>query len=261
MAIGISLASLLPYSAIFPRRAANWAMKEGYQFIQVLPFRFVNPLRTWPLPASYMEKAWNPAYTESGPDPSTPITIYDRLFFPSPKKCVYKVQLLFTNFAVPHLIVHHWYELARGRTLLEVSPGLWQTPQKIIKELIILNNLGKRLVLDLYHLRRPPRSDEPGYLKDGKSFSRLGDWRVAIEILLPATRLIHVSPHRETDELVRFLAGEETELEKMLRFIKVGGFEGDWVVEATLGIGGLQWWKLKKTMKRFRERLGEILEE
>lgn len=275
MAIGISLASYLPWSAVFATRTAKWAREAGYDFLQVVPFRSSGHYyfhkeqaihgvsETWKstlergLSVLYVEEAWNPAYTHRGKEPLTPIKLEDRLFFPSRWQCVGIVDF-FRKWGAT-LIVHHMEDSRNENSLLEVHPGLWKTAEEIRDTVA-----DQRLVLDLYHLRRYPEPYElahkPPEIEDNRSL--LGSWREAMVQLLPKTKVIHVSPSREkgSDEFLKFFARIETQLESMINFAKELGFEGDWVVEATLGKEGLQWWKLKRVMKRFRERLVEILE-
>lgn len=258
MAIGVSLASYLPWTAVSAWRVAQWARRAGYTFLQVLPFRTVHIRLAHILPPRYVEEAWNPAYTRRGPDPKTPVLLHDRLLFPSPCQCC----ALFTVFRAlgAQWITHDVADL-RGAAdvLLEVHPGLWLTPERIVA-----CSKGPRLVLDLFHLRRSPRRDElahrPSRITTAQSL--LGDWRTTLPLLLPFARLVHVSPNRrDATELTRFLECRETELETMLLHCRAERRIDDYVAEVKLPLafaGNPS--TVRETLQSFRARLATVLE-
>lgn len=258
MRIGVSLASYLPWTAVSAQRVAYWAKAAGYEFLQVVPFRSVSVLVNGVLPVIYLEEAWNPAYGARGPDPLTPILWHDRLFFPSREACIAAVHQ-FRQFGA-RLISHDVGDLAAGDPdmLVEVHPGLWRTPREIAAELC-----GDRLVLDLYHMRRTPRVDELAHRPCSVSVteSLLGRWEESLLILLPRAAVVHVSPLRSDGGRERrtFLRDQWTELEVMLRMLIRAGFDGDLVVEATLGLGGFAAAYLRANLCLFRERLASII--
>lgn len=261
--LGISLASYLPWSAWFPEWAARQAREAGYEFLQVLPFRGVKENTKLPLPISYIEEAWNPGSLVeviSGKikKMSRPPKLEDWLFFPERIKST-EIFLSWLIFREEWAILHKLF-LRRHfkRALLEVSPGIWLNLKEIKK---FARGKRKILCLDLWHLRRDSREDEllskPAHLPP---VSPLGPWQESLKELLPYTFVIHISPQRDFDELSACLAGKPTELEKMLKVIKDFGFEGDYIVEATLGLGGFNFRKLKKVMKEFHDWVRRLIE-
>ena len=255
MTIGVSLASYLPWTAVNAMSVARGARQAGYTFIQVLPFRSVTVHLRHMLEPRYVEEAWNPAYTHRGADPKTPILLHDRLFFPSRQRCTE----LFTAFRRlgARWITHDLTDFHTTRdALLEVHPGLWLTPEEIARQCG-----APRLVLDLYHLRRPPRTDELAHRPQRISAERslLGDWRAALPVLLPLTRVIHVSPHRrDPTECTCFLEGRATEFEAMLIRCR-GEFAGDYVVEVKMPLArswGLP--ALCDMLRQFHRRLAAV---
>lgn len=150
-------------------------------------------------------------------------------------------------------------ELAAGPAatprLIEVSPGLWKTAEEIRDGGACRYSDG--LVLDTWHLRRLPRVDEifgdtyyrVAHLEDDDTDPRgykgvpdanqscLGWWKESLPKLLPQTRVIHVQPRRDDkgEELRKFIRSEPTELGQMIARARLHGYEGDYVVEASLG--------------------------
>lgn len=257
MEIGVSLASYLPWTAVSAWRVAQWARRAGYAFLQVLPFRTVHMRLAHILPPRYVEEAWNPAYTRRGPDPKTPVLLHDRLLFPSPCQCC----ALFTVFRALGAcwITHDVADLREAKDpLLEVHPGLWLTPEKIVAR-----SKESNLVLDLYHLRRSPRRDELAHRppRITTTHSLLGNWRTTLPYLLPLARVIHVSPNRrDTTELTRFLECRETELESMLLQCRAEPRIDNYVAEVRLPLafaGNPS--TVRETLRRFRARLAAVI--
>ncbi|MFH1955454.1 MAG: hypothetical protein ABIJ36_00895 [Patescibacteria group bacterium] len=84
-------------------------------------------------------------------------------------------------------------------------------------------------------------------------------------VLLPHTSLIHVQAW-DSLEWKKFVAGETTNIEVMLRYATQWSFMGDFVVEYRPGaIGGIAEilfpWILAKSLLRIQERVAEIIAE
>lgn len=114
-----------------------------------------------------------------------------------------------------------FHDLGPSR-LVETHPGLWMTPQQVAAA---AEQDGVGIVWDTYHVRRrflfdhqldqQPDGVDPQTLLD--SWSR---WHTSLVALGPFIRVVHVQPLRGTDELRRWLNGETTEIEGMLRRLK-----------------------------------------
>lgn len=258
MEIGISWVSLFPLSILDPMGITRWAEEAGFDFIQGIPLRGINQrvIENSPLPILFCEDAWNPGTLwqvimgKMRKDPTAPKP-HDWLLFPGPKQCEIIYLEMIQAGAIP--VVHYLGHMGET-SLLEVSPKLGLSPQAVAKAV-----RARRLVLDTYHLQRPPWPDEISYNVEG--VSPLGDWHESLTVLSPYAALIHVSPHRDKPELQEFLAGQPTELEEMLATIITGGFNGPMVVEATLGLKGFNQKLLKQTMSDFLLRLKEIIKK
>ncbi|TSC65778.1 MAG: hypothetical protein CEO22_362, partial [Candidatus Berkelbacteria bacterium Gr01-1014_85] len=151
--IGISLASLLPWSAVRPVRATLFAKELGFDFVQTLPFRgfgsvnakLIEQLTQLPIPIRYCEGAWNQwdsfgqvvtnhVKRIAGP-PGYP-TALDYLLFPPDLKCKPLEQALSQiageDGSLPYLISHSFEPEAENRVeaarqLVEVHRGLGLT--------------------------------------------------------------------------------------------------------------------------------------
>ncbi|PIR70832.1 MAG: hypothetical protein COS97_01410 [Candidatus Nealsonbacteria bacterium CG07_land_8_20_14_0_80_40_10] len=261
--LGISLASYLPWAAYFPGWAARKAKEAGYSFLQVVSFRGVDPyVSLFKLPVKYWESAWNEntgLYSViSGKfrhDPKAP-TIMDWVFFhPTGDRNYYQeYQESIGDFSLgSRQIVHHLKTSLAPNQLYEPNPGEWLTANEIIAKIRADSHC---LVLDTYHLRRLARADEMVDKPQGLysfPFSMLGNWPDSLRELLPHAAAIHVAPKRDDNELEKCLAGQYTELEEMMVAIKKAGFQGDYVVEATIGLRGLNPKKVVDTMARFHD--------
>lgn len=271
--LGISLACYLPWSAYFPNHMIKWASNAGYYFLQVLPFHNTSDLKS-NIPVSYLERTWNEGNFwkmikgRIKNDANSP-KIHDILFFPNNRRSEEIFQKLLWKFS-PQVIVHSWkdFEASQRTGLLEVSPGMWITPEQIREKIERKNSQldkEKPLVLDFFHLRRAPRENEltnkPTGIKSDNSL--LGKWKNSLEILLPHTSLIHLSPLRGgiISELENFLDGRETEFEEMLVFSLKQGYEGPLIVEASIGLEGLHPLVLKETMSCLYQRLYSIINQ
>lgn len=271
--LGISLASYLPWSAYFPDWAIKWARQAGYYFLGALPFHKTADLKS-NIPVAYLERAWNEGdfwkmiQGMISDDANTP-KIHDCLFFPNAKHSEEIFQKLLWKFS-PQVIVHTFrdFEASQRTTLLEVSPGMWLAPEQIREKMERKNSqLGKEkpLVLDFFHLRRAPRKDElinkPVGIKSHSSL--LGNWKNSLEILLPQTSLIHLSPLRGgiICELENFLDAMDTEFEEMIIFALERGYQGPMMVEASIGLEGLHPLVLKETMSYLYQRLHSIINQ
>lgn len=290
--IGISLASFFhPFWYIpglgdwWPRMWVRWVVKTalgqiGYRFLQALPCRGMSGLFQ-PVPCEkvkYIEPAWRGIKGEGHGsfwaatkarlrrDPVGP-WLEDWMFFPCPSACEkgWK-ELGGLKYRTWHLPAH-WEDLPvipvvhePGPGLLEISPGLWMTPE----EILALEGPLDGLVLDTWHLRRVLRDDElakagcyPNCQKHGELVARsggsLGWWKESLPILLPQTRVIHVQPRRDDggEELRKFIRSEPTELGQMIARARLHGYNGDWVVEASaasLGVIRCTPGKIRETM-------------
>jgi hypothetical protein len=215
----------------------------------MLPFRSALSMRTDVLPILYIEEAWNDGnpwtfISENLEGKAYSPKLCDVAFFPGEKSAtrIFNELKRKTN-AIP--VVHDFFDLRKddsnfdNRTRLEVSPGLWASPQKIVN-MISKERYGKILVLDTWHLRRSPTVDERATVFSLNRDSCLGDWEEAIELLLPYISLIHISPKRDDNnkELIDFMAGNHTELGEMIKLILKLGYTGPVMVEASLGTEG-----------------------
>lgn len=242
--IGVSLASYLPLSGKNPFKAAEIAKEDGFEFVQGLPFRGFQKttkleLQNLPLPIKYVQRAWNPVNNLFQAILGSPTyqggmrtTVADWWFFPNPleSEIIFKkisdfpfegkkptiIDILFTEWSTGHLI--------------ELCPRSGKNIPEILSWLQACGD-EKPLVLDLYHLRRPvwEQRQEQGHT--------LGNWKDSLPKLLPRTSNIDIQPHRENNEQAMIKKGEKTELEDMLKIIKHGGYEGDFLVEAMPGKG------------------------
>ncbi len=236
MKIGISLASLLPWSAYWPLVMTDMAKDIGYEFVQALPMRKVDKyyLDHAPLPILYYEDAWNPGSLVEMVHGK--IRLMDWIFFPD-KKMVHTISSLFKERGIIS-IGHDLDDLDRA-DLIEPGPGM----QKNIDEILTALHGQKQLVLDLFHIRE------------------IGSWISAISKLAPYAQLIHFQPLRQSNELECFLRSENTEVENMLKTMMSYGFDGNIVVEATVGIKGINPCYLKRTMKMVLNRLKLIIKQ
>lgn len=291
--IGISLASFFhPFWYIpglgewWPRMWTRWSVKTareaGYGFLQALPCRGSEVLMPGgSLPVKYLEPAWRGGDGEGHgslwqvlcrrKDPTGP-RIEDWLFFENPRKLRKSWERQTDRVREAAVILHDHYEfvvharivevshgVSHGgfpemhKRLLEVSPGLWLTPEQILE---LDRPAPDGLVLDTWHLRRKPRDDEE-YRRAYQMFgiepgeaqvtyvpcsfqNPLGWWKESLPILLPHTKLIHVQPRRDDggEELRKFIRSEPTELGSIIARARLHGYEGDFVVEASLGAFG-----------------------
>ncbi len=245
--IGVSLASYLPWSAFFTRKATRWAEKDGFGFIGMLPLRGSVGI-TPSLPISYLEGAWNPVRSLREALSGQPTgqglvpNIADWLFFPNPERSQEIFEAMKIRQPPPVIVVHSIEEWQKGR-LLEVSPRINMETSEIASW---AKKHRAQLVLDTYHLRRSvwEHLDERGM--------PLEKWQLLIPRLLPFVKVVHVQPN-QGDELSEIMRGEDTELHKMLRFIRQNGFSGHFMVEATLGAKGITLWKLRQMLRAMRQ--------
>ncbi|MCL5795656.1 MAG: hypothetical protein M1338_04875 [Patescibacteria group bacterium] len=267
MEIGINVISYFPWCLIFPGQVAKWARDAGYDFLQISPIRSIGVGYHPVLPVRYLENIWNDGNPleflkgKFAKNPLAPKPI-DVVLFPGKTYAAAVYEKLQSRPGIT-TIVHSLEEYTLLKTsgkdvLLEVSPGLWKYPSEIVETA----KYYKMFVVDTQHSRRDPRPDEllkrpPTILR---SNSMLGDWRQLFKELLPRTKVIHVAPLRDNEEIFRFLSYQKTELAQMLRVIKDSGFRGDLVVETVLKEKGLNAKLLKDTMKYFRQRIAEIIE-
>lgn len=250
--IGVSLASYLPWAAYWPITVSYWARKDGFNFLQALPFRGTATCFSWEfvLPIKFLEDAWNPTTIWSlikklqRKENQVP-TLYDLLFFPNPEMS--RTLFLKLQESRPQIIVHSVNEWGKN-TLLEISPKINMGPKGVAS--LAISRKDPSLVVDTYHLRRNAHLGEKGM--------KLGQWEKSLPELLPQTALIHVQPHRENGELERILKGEETELRDMLRAIRDYGYKGPFLVEATLGIRGICIPALRRMLRIMRELVEKI---
>jgi hypothetical protein len=258
--IGVSLISYFPWGIYFPAFISRLAREAGFDFLQAMPLRGVNSKFYPVLPVSYIEDVWNSGSFNDvikglwRKDLNAP-KILDWLLF-SGKTKSQKIFQQLRQIAGVKTVVHQVNDL-KENCLLEVHPGLWLTPAEIIAKVG-----GKRiLTLDLYHLRRKPRSGELIKRPLGiySEESVLGPWQESLRLLLPYTALIHLSPSREYNELNWFLGGKETEFEKMLIALRDLGFRGDGVVETTLGLKGVDILILQDTLRVLVRRIKDIV--
>lgn len=253
--IGVSLASYLPWSAFYPRKAAEWAEEDGFSFLGGLPLRGMRKcnLDALALPIRYLGEAWNPASfwevmrkrpTEKGLAPKW----WDWLFFPNPEKSsqIFKKILDSRN---PLLVANSFEEWIKWRDDLGVR-GLWEISGELRidpkEQAFWMQKQGVDIALDLCHIRENPM---------------LRKWQETIPLLLPHTELIHVQPFPQLppNELTAIMRGEKTELEDMLQLIQSLKYKGLFLIEANIGKKGIFPWKLRRALRQMRELVEKYL--
>lgn len=253
--IGINIACGLPLNVFgyLILVAQTWTFKrQGYSWLSVLPLRSAaESLIPPPLPlrVRYFEEAWNAGswgkFIEGKRhnDPTAP-KLHDVAAFPnSPERCAQLTQswLILSGASA---VVHRIEDFRRLQemgipALLEISPGLWLTPEEILEELA--PRTGERvLCLDFEHLLRDPRPDERE--EHWRSFGTIAPQESllgtrALNALLPWAGLIDPKPMKREEAFATF-AGEETPLSKMINRVVESGYNGDWRVEFNLGLLG-----------------------
>lgn len=273
--IGINIASYLPWAVLNLRRVIRAAEEAGYDFLQILPLKSYLPLLgqqgmkplqfDTSLPVRYLEDVWNSAESfaevvagKMSRDPTSP-TLLDYIVFPKREKADQLYDFLNeradpVSGVRPTRIAH---EFGDEEALVEVHPGLWMTPTRIVDE-VLEEGRGPILVPDLWHLRHPAA---PSYIAHRPlgitQDSLLGRWDESLPVLLPHSAAVHVSPSRAEPELEQCVNGRPTELVRMMECVKASGFRGDFVVEATLLWKGFDFDRLSKTLADFRHWVAE----
>lgn len=244
-----------------PTKLIEMALDLGYDGVQALPIRGLTGEEEGII---LSENVWNSvpsfwhAFRHKPGESGAPSNITDWVVSPPPQ-IYHQVSERLERRGIPK-IVHRFDD--NPAHLVEVHPGLDMTPDQIVEQ---CKGTGQGLVLDTWHLRRKPERHELAHRPKGwdeEMESLLGDWKEAISLLLPQTRVVHVSPRRDDngEELRRFLDNKSTVIGIMLHHIRNRGFDGDYVVEAHPGfLASLNPWKLRRIMRQFRERLEEIV--
>lgn len=237
--IGISLASYLPRSALFPIWAIDQAREAKYDFIQMLPLRglwinnlrIMDPLAQAILPIKYVENTWNtpPATLAKAiqgwaqHDPTVPLLLW--FVFGQHAESVYESLRHITSSKV---IVHSFDE--KPYDLIEIMPSMWMGVSKIIDR---LEETKTRIVVDTFHLRQDATPEWLANRPAGiTSKNLLGKWEETLPRLLPYADVIHIQPHRDTHEFRDCLSNRSTELGEMLDCVRESEWFGDLVVEA-----------------------------
>lgn len=288
MRIGINIASYLPLAVWFPGMAVRAAKKAGYEFLQVLPLRGMTLCGRsrvtsiiGDMPVDYVEDTWNTAQSlmqvliDKARQTANAPTLLDYAIFPTGKNADRVLGELLGLYGLPgekpRFIDHSfgsgktlarildglfngelWKKVYIQSELVEVHPGLWLTLDEIFEK--VRGGISDQpLVLDLWHLRHEATpgwlASRPAHITAG---SLLGRWQDSLPRLLPYSRVIHVSPSRERPELEACLRGESTELGEMIDCIRQSGWDGDLIIEATLGLKGINFSQLSGVLEDFR---------
>jgi len=233
--VGISVGCFLPWSAIpilgLPLAAIATRL-IGCSFWQVLPlrgaFRIVLKLIEFLVRINFVEPAWNPIkwsdQLRGRPSPQgTRAYPKDWLFFPDPETSEDRFKMIVEETgATP--IFHHLHEAEEGGGLVEVYPCLEMTAGELVE---FAAGLGRKVfVIDTCHLRRRPKEGEE---------SPLWPWRETLVKLLDHTALIHFQ-QADKEELRRTLNGEETDLVRILRYLR-GRYDGPILIEVPPDMG------------------------
>lgn len=223
-----------------PRQTVNCFIEAGLNCCQAAPSRLlgINALATINklherLPIVSFEDAWRPVNAwklfagRLRKDLEAPYG-RDLILFPGTRACRSQLEILQSLNPMPFQVVHEINDHGNGR-LLEVNPGLFMSPEKILDAW----PEPELLAIDLYHLRRGLRNDEVAKAtRLGQSpVNRLGHWKDSLSVFLESKRagLFHVTPSRDHDmelgkrapssEFEDMLAGRKTELDDMMEVI------------------------------------------
>lgn len=248
--IGVSILSYGLVGAWLPALASRWAKRDGFDGLQMLPVVGYIP-GLLGLPILTYEDVWCPGNIpqmwlagrrrrQVGP------TILDLLLFP----WFYWWQLRLLRHlqaSGARLIEHerHHDSSTTPPALLEIHPEL-QASEKEIRR------WERELVLDTYHVRRPP--------KDDSQVSRLGTPDYVVRVLAHQIRVVHVSPYRgswkDSWEAESFARGDWTPLDDMISNINRCCQVDCWIVEIPplLSPG-----KNRDLLRRFRIELAKKL--
>lgn len=264
--IGISLGSLLPWSAFplwdFLARsfalplAAAMTKEIGASFWQVLPFKGVTAaaLEKTEIPVRYAELAWNGTSLwrhirgEDG-NAGMPTKWQDVLLFPKPQVSRVRTAEILRMDPWPWFVTHDIPEATESWPgLVEIHPELNIPPGNLTLIAASCLEMNRPYVLDTKHMRRRHREGKP---------SPLQPWELFLETLLPITQAVHIQPLNK-EELIRTLAGYQTELWRMLGSLQEG-FEGDLIIEIQPTLWGtavmLRPQKLVSSLRKVRNLL------
>ena len=245
-----ALPAYLPYSAYFPYAASRSARHAGYVGIQALPTHSMGDLSKLALPVEFVEDAW---YMDND---GQKMGLLDHLFFPTFNKCTETYQKL-CNQPGAEVIVHFPPNDGKIAHYLEVHNGLWLSPEQIL-ETAEKNKLG--IVLDTWHLVEEVSSHHLTLKPDDMESSPhpLGDWQKAVKIMGLHTNVVHVQT-RDNEELYNSFAGKETRLTQIIKAIRDTADAPRWVVECTIGIKGINPWKVNNMMAQAHDWLAGIV--
>lgn len=252
--IGISIGCFLPWP-IFPviglPLAAIATRLIGCSFWQMLPlrgaFRIVLKLVKFLVRINFVEPAWNPIdwldQLRGKPSPrGTRAYPKDVLFFPGFDASQERFEMILEETgATP--VFHDLDEAVKQGGLVEIYPGLGMTADELVE---FATSIGRRIfVMDIHHLRQPPREDEE---------SPLWPWEEAFPKLLPHTALIHFQ-QKDKEELQRTLNGKDTELVQILRYLR-GRYDGPILIEVPPDMGPAYYlnpFRMISTLRKVRE--------
>lgn len=249
--LGISLASLLPWSAFFPEEMTYLAKMFGYDFVCVLPFRMVKESTRYSLKVKAVERAWNPGSRNDLK--AGRIELHDWVFFPGKKSCEKMYNYLVNKYPQAQSTVHTFQEWT-GKELLEVSPRLWSTEEEISKRLG-----GRKAVIDTMHQERDVWPSDKEFAPPGMDTqkSKLSQWEIGIPKLLNNIALVHLQS-RDMTEINNFLSGIPSRLEEKIRFLKSLGYRGPFLAEFSLAKKGINPFLLVKVARKFYQRVQQI---
>ncbi|HXH26962.1 MAG TPA: hypothetical protein VNG90_03625 [Candidatus Acidoferrum sp.] len=263
--IGASIGCYLPWAAVLPGLAMRAAIQARFDFSQLLPLRGlwtpwgINRRALRGLPIRYMERAWGcpeslakVAIDRIRHQPDCPTPVDYAFFGVHADEIFYSLRSIYPKAWV----IEHYF--TPGVQLVEIHPGLWMSVEQIKATVAEYRWLNKpvSLVADLCHMREEPSARQlarrPPQVTTNKSL--LGRWGNSLPELLPDCHAIQIQPLRDGGkELAGCLKHQPTELGDMLICIKEqGGPVEDLIVEATLGLRGIDFYSLCAMLRDFR---------
>lgn len=138
--------------------------------------------------------------------------LLDRIIFQNPGAALARFKAL---VSISSQQIGHKF---RDSLLVEAHPGLGMTPQQVVDT---LREYGANIVWDTFHARRnflfeTLGAEELSGTSEAEILASWQNWRSYLPLLAPFITVVHVQPLRGTDELQRWLKGEQTEMGDML---------------------------------------------
>ena len=272
--IGFNLASALP-RVIIPGQVealTERLSEDGYEFASALPLRNIvdekGDIKGCRLPIWYLEDAWNPTQSAgiaglmevvrgiATKDPLAP-QIHDFIAFPDKEKADDELKRMVERLELegnpPTVVVHHlsgieefkWGSGPTIDTILEINPGMLANQGEILTVDALLEELSypassrvSGVDLDTRHIRRNLRPDEVAKtvsLPGTPTRTSLGAWENTIQQFVAHTSLVDFQG-TSPEEVFQTVAGKNTELNQIVRYVKDTGYKGPIRVEFNLGL-------------------------